>query len=155
MRHKKRKPREFTCALLRVLAAKGQQRSAMAAPVGRNVGEILETMRNTVVNFLLVGIGFVVGFADTLRDHFGITLPMARVLAVLTLHTGGVFQEIATKSTTHDVVELLRDKFVTLLFVYFFLSLADGTLSIKTDIEGSAILELFGYQKLVLYRQCI
>jgi hypothetical protein len=146
--------RDFTCALLRIFAAKGQQRSAMATPIGRNIGEILETMRNTVVNFLLVGISLVVGLADAFRDHFGITLPMASVLAILTLHTSSVFQEIATKSTTHDVVELLRDKFVTLLLMNLFLSLADGALSIKTDIEGSAIFQLFGYQTLVLYSRC-
>lgn len=146
--------REFTCALLRVFATKGQQRPAMATPIGRDIGEILETMRDTMINFLLVGISLVVGFADTFRDHFGITLPMASVLAILTLHTGSIFQEIATKSTAHDVVELLRDKLVALLFVNLFLSLADGTLSVKTDIEGSTIFQLFGYTMLVLYRQC-
>lgn len=126
----------------------------MATPIGRDVGEILETMRDAVINFLLVGISLVVGFADTFRDHFGITLSMASVLAILTLHAGSIFQEIATKSTTHNVVELLGDKFVALLFVNLFLSLADGALSIKTDIEGSTILQLFGYPMLVLYSQC-
>ena len=121
----------------------------MATPVGRYVGKVLETVRNTVVDFLLVGVGLIVGFADTLCDHFGVTLAVASVLAVLTLHTGGIFQEIATKSTTHDVVELLRDEFVTLLFVDLFFSLADGTLSIETDIERTTIFQLFGYPMLV------
>ena len=41
----------------------------MAAPIGRKVGKSFEAMRNTVVDLLLVGVGFVVGLADTLGDN--------------------------------------------------------------------------------------
>lgn len=41
----------------------------MATPVGTHVGEFLETMRNTMVDLLLVRVRFRVGLADTLGDH--------------------------------------------------------------------------------------
>lgn len=48
-------------------------------------------MRDTVFDFLLIRIGLVVGFAYTLRDHFGIALFMAGVLAVGALHSSCIF----------------------------------------------------------------
>lgn len=114
----------------------------MAAPVGRDVGKSFETMRDTVVDLLLVGIGLVVGLADTLGDDLGITFAMTSIFAIGTLHAGSILQEIAAKSTTHDVVKLLRDELVSLLLVDFFLLLADGTLTVQSDIEWSSILQL-------------
>lgn len=40
----------------------------MTTPIGRDIGESLEAMRDTVVDLLLVGVRFVVGLADTLGD---------------------------------------------------------------------------------------
>jgi len=126
----------------------------VTTPIGRDIGESLEAMRNTVVDLLLVGVRFVVGLADTLGDDLWITLSVTGIFTVGTLHAGSIFQEIATKRTTHDVVELLRHKLVALLLVNFFLSLADGTLSIQTDVERPAIFQLFGCSRLDVYRQC-
>ena len=116
----------------------------MATPVGRNVGKSFETMRDTVVDLLLVGIGLVVGLADTLGDDLGIALAMTGVLAIGTLHAGCILQKIAAKSATHDVVELLRDELVSLLLVDFFLLLTDSTLTVQSDIEWSSVLQLLG-----------
>ena len=40
----------------------------MTTPVGREVGETLEPMRNTMIDLLLVWIRLVVCFADTLGN---------------------------------------------------------------------------------------
>lgn len=101
-------------------------------------------MGNPVVDLLLVGIGLIVCLADTLGDNLGIAFAMASILAVRALHTCGVLEEISTQRTAHDVVELLGDKLVALLFVDLFLLLADGTLSVETNVEGTAILQLLG-----------
>jgi len=96
-----------------------------------------------MVDLLLVRIGLVIRFADAFGNNLGIALRMAGVFAVGTLHTGRVFQELSAKSTTHDVVKLLLDKLVTLLFVDLFFLLPDCTLSIQTDVKwpsGSGLL---------------
>lgn len=119
----------------------------MATPVSRDIGKCLETVWDTVIDFLLVRVGFVVGLANTFGDDLGVTFFMAGVFAVRTLHAGSVFEEVSAKSTTHDVVELLCDEFVTLLLVDLFLLLTNGTLAIETDVERSPILQLFGWVK--------
>ena len=97
-----------------------------------------------MVDFFLIRISLVVRFADTLGDDLGVTLLVAGVLAVSTLHTGSVLEEISAKGAAHNVIELLRDKLVTLLLVDFLLLLTDSTLTIETDIERSSVLQLFG-----------
>jgi hypothetical protein len=123
----------------------------VTTPIGREIGETLEAMRNTVVDLLLVGIRFVVGLADTLGDDLGIALSVTGIFAVGTLHAGRIFQEITAKRTAHDVVELLGDKLVTLLFVNLLLLLSDGTLTVETDIERTAILQLLGYRNMSVH----
>lgn len=120
----------------------------MTTPVGRDVGESFETVRDTVVDLLLVGIGLVVGLANTLGDDLGIALAVACILAIGTLHAGRIFQEVAAKSATHNVVELLRNELVTLLLVDFFLLLTDGTLTVQSDVEWSSVLQLLGYKRM-------
>jgi hypothetical protein len=123
----------------------------VTTPIGRDVGESLEAMRNTVIDLLLVGIRFVVGLADTLGDDLWIALSVTGIFTVGTLHAGSIFQENTTKCTAHDVVELLGDKLVTLLLVNLLLLLSDGTLTVETDIEGAAILQLLGYRNMSVY----
>lgn len=53
-------------------------------------------MRNPVVDLLLVGIGLIVGLADTLGDNLGVTFSMASILAIRALHTRSVLEEIST-----------------------------------------------------------
>lgn len=124
----------------------------MTTPIGRDIGETLETMRNTMVDLLLVRIGFVVCLADTLGDDLGIALAVAGILAISTLHAGRILQEIAAKSTAHDVVELLGDEFVTLLLVNLFLLLSNSTLTVQTDIERAAVLHLLGCTAMLVHR---
>ena len=96
-----------------------------------------------MVDFLVFAIRFVVSLANAFRDDFWIALCVACVLAVCTLHAGRVFEKFSAKSATHDVVELLLDKFVALLLVDFLFLLADGTLSIETNVERPSASGLF------------
>lgn len=137
----------LTGTTLCVLASKWKQITTVAAPIGRDVGEALETMGDAVVDLLLVGIGLVVGLADTLGDDLGIAFAVAGVLAIRTLHARRILEELPTKRTAHNVVELLGDELVTLLLVNLLLLLADGTLTVETNVEGAAVLELLGYSE--------
>ena len=144
------KPHEdtlHTATSLGVLAAKGQQVPAVTAPVGGEVGETFEAVRNPVVDLLLVWIGLVVRLTDTLGDNLGVAFAVAGVFAVRTLHPRRVFEEVSAQRTAHDVVELLSDELVALLLVDLLLLLPHGTLSIEADVEGTTILELFGYTR--------
>lgn len=97
-----------------------------------------------MIDLLLVWVGFVVGLADTLGNDFRVALFVASVLAVGTLHTRGILEKFSTQRTTHDVVELLGDELVTLLLVNVLFLLAHGTLTVETDVEGTAVFQLFG-----------
>ena len=117
----------------------------MTTPVGRDVGKSFEPMGDTMIDLFFVGVGLVVGFADTLGDDLLITFAVASILAVSTLHTGRILQEVAAKSTAHDVVKLLRNELVSLLLVDFFLLLSDGSLTVQSNVEWTAVLQLLGY----------
>lgn len=121
----------------------------MAAPIGPHVGEVLESVGNTMIELLFVRIGFRVRFAYTFGNDLGVAFFVARVFAILALHTGGVFQKLSAKSTTHNVVELLKHKLMPVQFMDFFFALADGAFTIKTNIKGSSVFELFCYHMLV------
>lgn len=97
-----------------------------------------------MVDLLFVRVRLIVCFADTLGDDLGIALLMAGVLAVSTLHAGGIFQEIAAKCAAHDVVKLLRDELVALLLVDLLLLLPNSTLTIETNIERTSVFQLLG-----------
>jgi hypothetical protein len=139
----------LTRASLCIFAPKGQQITTVATPVGGDVGEAFETMGNAMVDLFFVRVGLVVGLADTLGDNLGITLLVTGVLAIRTLHACGILEEFSTKRTAHNVVELLRNELVTLLFMDLFLLLTHGTLTVETDVERTAVLQLFGCPKLV------
>ena len=53
-------------------------------------------MWNTVIQFLLIRVGFGIRLADALGDDLGVALSMASILAVLALHTRRVFEKIST-----------------------------------------------------------
>lgn len=116
----------------------------MTAPIGGDVGEALEAVGDTMVDLLLVGVGLVIGLADTFGDNFWVALAMASVLAIRALHASSIFEEFSTQRTAHDVVELLRNEFVSLFLVDLFFFLADSTLTVETDVKGSTVLELLG-----------
>ena len=88
-----------------------------------------------MVQFRLVWICLCVRLCDTLGHHLGVTLLVASVLAIRTLHAGSVLEEFATKCTTHNVVELLLHEFVAVLLDDLFFALANGALSSKSGIE--------------------
>ena len=115
----------------------------MATPISSNVGETLKAMWDAMIDSILIWIGFIVCFADTLCNDFGVAFLMAGVLAIRTLHPGGILQEFTTKCTAHDIVELLLDKFMTLLLVDLFLLLSNSPLAIQPNVEWSTSTHLF------------
>lgn len=98
-----------------------------------------------MVNFLFIWIGLVICLADALGDDFWVAFFMASILAIRALHTGGILQKVTTKGTPHDIVELLRDKFVSLLFNNNLLLLADSSLTIKPKVEWPAVARVLDY----------
>lgn len=85
-----------TRAALSIFASKRKEIAAVTAPVRRDVGKAFESVGNTVVDFLLVRIGLVIGFADTLGDNLGVTLFVAGVFAIRTLHAGSILEKFST-----------------------------------------------------------
>ena len=71
---------------------------------------------------------------------------MARVLAILTLHTCRILEKISAQSTAHDAVKLLDNKFVPVLFLYFLFTLTHSAFAIQTKVERSSVVRLFGLQ---------
>lgn len=119
----------------------------MTTPVGPHIGEALESMGNSMIELLLLRNHIVVRFADALGDDLRITLLMTSVFTVRALHTRGIFEEFATESASHDVVELLHDELVAVHLVHFLFALTDGSLSVQADIESIGVLDLFGYMR--------
>jgi len=135
----------LTGTSLGIFASKGKQVTAVAAPVGGEIGEALETVRDAVIDLLLVGIGLVVRLADTFGDNLLVAFAVAGILAVRTLHARSVLEELSAQRTTHDVVKLLGNELVALLLVNLFLLLAHGTLTVETNVERPTVFELLGY----------
>jgi len=108
----------------------------VAAPVGSKVREWDETVRDLVVDLLVVGVNHLrVALADTLGDHARITLGVASVLAFLALHAGRVLEELGAESAAHNVVELLLNELVAVHLVNLLLALTDSTLTPETSIH--------------------
>lgn len=114
----------------------------MTAPIGGHVGVGLETVRDAVVDLLLVGIRLGIALADTLGDDAGVALGVAGILAVLALHASRVLEEVAAEGAPHDVVELMLDKLVAIHLVDLFLALADRALPIQAEIDRASFLLL-------------
>ena len=104
----------------------------MTAPIRSHVRKSLETMGYAMIDFLLVRISFSVRLANTLCDNFRVTVLVARVFAISALHPRRIFEEVATESTPHDVVKLLLNELVAILFVNFFLALTNSSLALDT-----------------------
>lgn len=68
-------------------------------------------------------------FTNTLGHDFGITFLMTSVFAILTLIARSIFEELATKGTSHDLVELLHYEFMPVDFSDLFLSLTNCALT--------------------------
>ena len=98
----------------------------------------------TVIQLFLIGIRLRVGLADTLRHNLGIALLVAGVFAIFTLHAGRVLEKVSTQCTTHDVIELLENKFMAIELVYFLFPLSNSPFTVQTtNIEGPSVLDLF------------
>lgn len=98
-----------------------------------------------MVEFGFIRIGFGVGLGDTLGDDLWITFLVASVIAIRALHTRGVFEEFTTESTTHNVVKLLLNKLVAILFDNLFFTLTNGAFSTKSSIERRFVASVFHY----------
>ena len=96
-----------------------------------------------MIDLLFVWVGFVICFANAFCDDLRVAFSVTSVLTVCTLHTSGILEKFSAKSAAHNVIELLLDKLVALLFMDFFLLLADGALSIQAYIEWPSTSSLF------------
>lgn len=117
----------------------------MTAPIRTHVTIRLKAMRNPVIELRFVWIALCVGLADALGDHLWIALFVTHIFAVCALKANGIFEQLPTEGAAHDVVELLRNKLVTVQLVDIFLSLADGTFAIQTGIEWSPFSGFLGW----------
>ena len=115
----------------------------MAAPVRAHVGKVLESVRDTVIQFGFIGVRFCIRLRDTLCYHFRVTFLMASVLAVRTLHASSILEELAAESAAHNVVELLLHKLVPVLLVHLLFALANGSLAAEPSIEGLLVPGMF------------
>ena len=106
-----------------------------------------------MVQFLLIRVDFCIGLANAFGYNFRITFLVACVFAILALHSCRVFKKVPTKSTTHDIVELLEHEFVTVELVDLFLSLTYSALAIESNIKRSPVLDLFSWTRLVICSQ--
>lgn len=70
---------------------------------------------------------------------------MTSIVAVRTLHSSSIFEEFAAKRATHDVVELLLHKLVTILLNDLFFTLANSTFPAKTYVECLLVMRVFGF----------
>lgn len=96
-----------------------------------------------MVELRFIGIRLRIRLRYALGDYLGVTLLVTSVSAVRTLHAGAIFEEISTKSTAHDIVELLLDKFMAILLVYVFFPLANSSFTAKSEVEGLLIFIVF------------
>ena len=124
-------------ALARILTAERQNVTAVAAPVGTEVGDWLETVWDAVVDLDLVAVRLGVALRDALGDHLLSTLLVTRVAAVLTLATSSIEQELATERAAKHLVELARDKLVAVDLRHVLLALPECTLTTETGIIGT------------------
>lgn len=111
----------------------------MTTPIGTHIRKVLETVRNAVVEFCLVGVCLGIRLCDTFGDHLGITLLVASVVAVRTLHASSILEKFSAKRAAHDIVELLLGEFVAILFDDLFFALADSALAAETHVEWSLV----------------
>lgn len=83
-----------------------------------------------MVQFLFVRVGLGVGLADAFRHNLGIAFLVAGVFAILALHSRRVFEKVSTERTSHDIIKLLENKFVTIQLVYLLFPLSNGSLTV-------------------------
>ena len=96
-----------------------------------------------MVQFLFLGVGLRVRLRYAFRDNLRVALFVASVFAIRTLKSGGIFQKVSTECTSHNIVELLLNEFVTVSFYYLFFLLADCAFTTKTKIKWPLVLVMF------------
>lgn len=111
----------------------------MTTPISAHICVWLKPMRNAMVELFFVWIYLVTSPRNALCDNVRVTLFVTGVLAVHTLVSTSVFEEITTVCTFHDIVKLMLDKLVAVHFMNLLLLLSNGTLSSETtnSIVGS------------------
>lgn len=130
-------------------SAKRQKVTTMATPIRGEVGREVEVVRNAVLDDFLI-LNLMVGFADALGNNFAQAFLVARQPAIGALQARSVFEKVWAEGAAHDVVKLLTDKLVTLLFLNFEFLLTNSTLTVKTLVHAPRLLLLFGCDRLLL-----
>ena len=148
-----------TSAFTSVFLSKRKNITTMTTPICTNIRQRFKTMWNSMIKFLLIRVlkkivrtetnmrtyRFSISFTDTLRNNFTITFFMTRVFAVFTLITSCIFKEFSTKCTTHDLIELLHNEFMTVDFMHFFFSLTNGSLATETTFKWTFTTSFLNY----------
>lgn len=142
---------KHTGALLGVLPAQRQHVPTVTTPVGADVGDSLETMRNAVIDLFLVSLlqnyrqlhsltpqqtcthRVRVTLRDTLGNDLGITLLMTSIPTILTLIPLSGEQKLLTQRAEDGLVELSLDEFMTVHLEDVALALSDSALSSETS----------------------
>lgn len=114
-----------------VFATKGKHVAAMAAPVGADVCDRLEAMRDTMIDLVFVLPSS--SFRYTLCDHLLVALLMASVPTVFALVASSVEEEITAERAFHELVELLLNKLVSIHLVDIPFTHTKSTLTTKTS----------------------
>lgn len=118
----------------------------MAAPICTHVCHSFKSVRDTVIELLLLRVRLCVGFRHALCDNLCVTLFMAGIFAIRTLHACRVLEKVTAERTTHDIVELLLHKPVPIHLMYLFFTRTDCTFSSKPKIEWTFVLVKFGWE---------
>jgi hypothetical protein len=111
-----------------ILPTKRKDIPTMAAPIGAQISDRLKAVRDPVVDLLFIpipGIWFGYAFGDNLLVAFLVTC----VSTIFALIPQRIEQEIAAKSTEHDLIELTLNEFMAVHFVNFAFTLPDSALT--------------------------
>ena len=140
----------FTCAFSGILFAHREHVTTVAAPIGTKIGRGFEPMWDSVIQFFFLGVRFSIRFRDTFGDNLRVAFFMAGVFAILALITDTIFEKVSTKSTPHNIVELLLDEFMAVGFMDFLFLLPDSPLSVQADVKGALVFIIFNYKGLTM-----
>ena len=125
----------------------------MTAPTGTEIAERLESVRNSVIDLLLIALldyGSVtnesrrrlkthcirVRLGNTLGDHLGIASLVTRISTIFALETFTGSQKFLAERTQDGLIELRLNEFMPVHLVHVTPALSHGTLSTKTTRSG-------------------
>jgi hypothetical protein len=101
----------------------------MTTPISTKIRECIPAMWDTMIDLSFVWIRLGCWLSNAFCDNFLVATLMTSEFTVGALHSGCVFKKLTTKSTTHNIVELLLDELVSVLLMDLFFLLTNSTLT--------------------------